>query len=117
MRAGKSILVAAADRVRLLLRDPGQQTAQARRIPTRIDRQAAINRFLDERNQQTKLIIWTANLDKIIAVVRRGHRVLDSIHSHVRRFKLQARIFFCSRSSVSKRPLLQGRRHDHESDG
>ena len=25
-----------------------------------------------------------------------------SIHSHVRRFKLQARIFFCSRSSVVK---------------
>ena len=27
-------------------------------------------------------------------------------HSHVRRFKLQARIFFCSRSSVSNRPPL-----------
>ena len=30
----------------------------------------------------------------------------DLIHSHVRRFKLQARIFFCSRSSVSNRPPL-----------
>ncbi|MDR3387011.1 MAG: hypothetical protein P4L92_08155, partial [Rudaea sp.] len=28
--------------------------------------------------------------DKIIAAVRRGHQVLDSIHSHVRRFKYQA---------------------------
>jgi hypothetical protein len=33
-----------------------------------------------------------------------GQVALD--HSHVRRFKLQARIFFCSRSSVSDRPPL-----------
>ena len=44
--------------------------------------------------------------------------MLGSIHSHVRRFKLQARIFFCSRSSVSDRPPLGGaKRHDHENDG
>src|SRR5580700_7851567 len=37
---------------------------------------------------------------------RGGFEAFDSIHSHVRRFKLQARIFFCSRSSVSSRPPL-----------
>ena len=42
----------------------------------------------------------------------------DFIHSHVRRFKLQARIFFCSRSSVFKSTVVrQGKRHDHENDG
>ena len=51
------------------------------------DLQAAINRFLEEHKQQSKPFTWTADPDKIIAAVRRGHQVLDSIHSHVRRFK------------------------------
>ena len=44
------------------------------------DLQAAINRFLEEHNQLSKAFTWTANPDKIIAAVRRGHQVLDSIH-------------------------------------
>jgi transposase len=71
-----------------------------------IDLQAAINRFLDDHNAQSKPFQWVADPEKIIEAVRRGHQALDSIHSHVRRFKLQARIFFCSRSSVSNRPPL-----------
>jgi transposase len=71
-----------------------------------VDLQAAINSFLDDHNAQSKPFQWTADHDKIIAAVRCGHQTLDSIHSHVRRFKLQARIFFCSRSSVSNRPPL-----------
>jgi transposase len=45
-----------------------------------VDLQAAINRFVDETNQTPKPFTWTANPDKIIAAVRRGHQVLDSIH-------------------------------------
>jgi hypothetical protein len=45
-----------------------------------VDLQAAINRFLDEANQDPKPFIWTADPDKIIAAVRRGHQVLDSLH-------------------------------------
>ena len=45
-----------------------------------IDLQAAINRFLDEHNLEPKPFTWTADPDKIIAAVRRGHQVLDSIH-------------------------------------
>jgi hypothetical protein len=45
-----------------------------------VDLQAAINRFLDEHNTDPKPFTWTANPDKIIAAVRRGHQVLDSIH-------------------------------------
>ena len=44
------------------------------------DLQAAINRFLDH-NQQSQPFTWTADPDKIIAAVRRGHQALDSIHS------------------------------------
>jgi transposase len=45
-----------------------------------VDLQATINRFVAQTNQQPKPFIWTADPDKIIAAVRRGHQVLDSIH-------------------------------------
>ena len=44
------------------------------------DLQAAINRFLEQHNQKSQPFAWTADPDKIIAAVRRGHQVLDSIH-------------------------------------
>jgi hypothetical protein len=45
-----------------------------------VDLQAAINRFLAETNAEPKPFTWTADPDKIIAAVRRGHQTLDSIH-------------------------------------
>ena len=45
-----------------------------------VDLQATINRFVAETNNDPKPFTWTANPDKIIAAVRRGHQVLDSIH-------------------------------------
>ena len=45
-----------------------------------IDLQAAINRFLAETNDAPRPFTWTADPDKIIAAVRRGQQVLDSIH-------------------------------------
>jgi len=45
-----------------------------------IDLQAAINRFLIEHNSQSAPFTWTKDPDKIIAAVRRGHQMLDSIH-------------------------------------
>jgi transposase len=44
------------------------------------DLQASINRFLAEYNVEPKPFRWTADPDKIIAAVRRGHQVLESIH-------------------------------------
>jgi len=41
---------------------------------------AAINRFLDETNSDPKPFTWTADPDKIVAAVKRGHQLLDSIH-------------------------------------
>jgi hypothetical protein len=43
------------------------------------DLQAAINHFLQEHSQQSKPFNWTADPDKIIAAVKRGRQVLDSI--------------------------------------
>src|SRR5271170_5386145 len=45
-----------------------------------VDLQATINRFVVETNLDPKPFTWTADPDKIIAAVRRGHQVLDSIH-------------------------------------
>lgn len=46
-----------------------------------IDLQTAINRFLVEHNAtEAKPFRWTADPDKIIDAVRRGHQVLDSHH-------------------------------------
>jgi transposase len=45
-----------------------------------VDLQSAIKRFIAETNQMPKPFIWTADPDKILAAVRRGHHVLDSIH-------------------------------------
>jgi hypothetical protein len=45
-----------------------------------VDLQAAINRFVVKHNAEPKPFTWTADPDKIIAAVRRGHQMLDSIH-------------------------------------
>jgi hypothetical protein len=45
-----------------------------------VDLQAAINRFVAETNHDPKPFTWTADPNKIIAAVRRGHQMLDSIH-------------------------------------
>jgi hypothetical protein len=45
-----------------------------------VDLQAAINRFLEDHNANSKPFQWVADPDKIIAAVKRGHQALDSIH-------------------------------------
>src|SRR5476651_1705604 len=45
-----------------------------------VELQEAINRFVVEHNAEPKPFTWTADPDKIIRAVRRGHQVLDSIH-------------------------------------
>ena len=44
------------------------------------DLQAAINRFLGEHNAKPRPFKWTADPNKIIEAVKRGHQTLDSIH-------------------------------------
>ena len=44
-----------------------------------VDLQASINRFLAETNDDPRPFKWTADPDRIIAAVRRGHRTLDSL--------------------------------------
>ena len=43
-----------------------------------VDPQVAINRFLAETNAEPKPFTWTADPDKIIAAVRRGHQALPA---------------------------------------
>jgi transposase len=40
----------------------------------------AIHRFLDHHNANPKPFTWTKDPNKIIAAVKRGHQVLDSLH-------------------------------------
>ncbi len=45
-----------------------------------VELQAVINRFLAEANLAPRPFRWTKDPHKIIAAVKRGHQVLDSIH-------------------------------------
>ena len=45
-----------------------------------VDLQAAINRFVAEYNQSTTPFVWTADPDRIIEAVKRGHQTLGSNH-------------------------------------
>jgi transposase len=45
-----------------------------------VDLQTAINRYIEERNRNPKPFVWTKDPNQIIAAVKRGHQVLDSIH-------------------------------------
>jgi transposase len=44
------------------------------------DLKEAIDRFLAETNQDPRPFIWTKKPSSILAAVKRGHQVLDSIH-------------------------------------
>ena len=45
-----------------------------------VELQAAIKRFLGETNQDPRPFRWTKDPSEIIAAVKRGHQVLNSIH-------------------------------------
>ena len=45
-----------------------------------VDLQAAINRYLDDHNQNSKPFVWTADPERILAAANRGYQMLDSVH-------------------------------------
>jgi hypothetical protein len=45
-----------------------------------VELQAAINRFLAEANDDPKPFVRTADPDRILEKVSRGHQALDPIH-------------------------------------
>ncbi len=45
-----------------------------------VDLQAAIDRFVNETKENPKSFSWTADPNKIIAAVKRGHQALESFH-------------------------------------
>ena len=44
------------------------------------DLQAAINRFLDDHNENPKPFVWKANPGRVLAAIERGKQALESIH-------------------------------------
>jgi hypothetical protein len=82
-----------------------------------VDFQAAINRFLAEANENPKLFTWTADPDAIIEKVRRGKYALESIHSHVRRFQMQASEFVAFLQAPVSGSSRQGRGRGRRNDG
>ena len=45
-----------------------------------VDLQAAINHFVEENNADPKPFVWTADPNRVLAAVKRGKQVLESIH-------------------------------------
>ena len=45
-----------------------------------VDLQAAINRFIEETNNDPKPFLWTADPERVIAAVKRGQQTLESLH-------------------------------------
>ncbi len=45
-----------------------------------VDLQAAINRYLGEHNRKPRPFVWTADPDRIIEKVNRGHQAIASDH-------------------------------------
>jgi hypothetical protein len=45
-----------------------------------VDLQLAINRFVAETNADPQPFVWTADPKRVLAAVKRGKQVLESIH-------------------------------------
>jgi mannose/fructose/N-acetylgalactosamine-specific phosphotransferase system component IIB len=45
-----------------------------------VDLQLTINRFVAETNADPKPFVWTADPKRVLAAVKRGKQVLESIH-------------------------------------
>ena len=45
-----------------------------------VDLQAAINRFVEETNNDPKPFVWTADPNRVLAAVMRGKQALESLH-------------------------------------
>ncbi len=82
-----------------------------------VELQAAINRFIAEANDNPKPFVWTKSADDILSAVKRGSQALESIHSHVRHYQMQASEFVaCVQAPVSG-SSGEGRRRGRRNDG
>jgi hypothetical protein len=51
----------------------------AESIRARVDLQASINRYIAEHNTKPKPFVWTADPDRVLAAIKRGHQALESV--------------------------------------
>ena len=45
-----------------------------------VDLQAAVNRYVADHNKNPKPFTWTADPDRVLAAIKRGKQVLESLH-------------------------------------
>ncbi len=45
-----------------------------------VDLQAAINRYVEEHNDDPKPFVWTADPIRVLAAINRGKQALESLH-------------------------------------
>jgi hypothetical protein len=45
-----------------------------------VDLQAAINRYIAERNHKPEPFLWKADPKRVLAAIERGKQALESIH-------------------------------------
>jgi hypothetical protein len=69
-----------AQRRRRLLRRLTKRRVKRGVFKSVVDLQVAINRYPVGHNKHPKPFTWTKDPEKIIAAVKRGHQMLDSIH-------------------------------------
>jgi len=56
--------------------------------------QAAINRYLTQANDEPRPFRWTKDQDKIIAAVKRGHQLLDSLRQALQQIGACTQAYF-----------------------
>jgi transposase len=82
-----------------------------------VELQAAINRFIADANDNPKPFVWTKSADDILSAVKRGSQALESIHSHVRHYQMQASEFVACVQALVSGSSGQGRRRGRRNDG
>jgi uncharacterized C2H2 Zn-finger protein len=59
---------------------PSSPLLRCPRCSSVVDLQAAINRFVEETNNDPKPFVWTADPERVLAAVKRGQQTLESLH-------------------------------------
>lgn len=74
-----------ANAVETFFAAPTRRRVQRGVFRSLVDLQTAINRYLGEYNRKPRPFVWTADPDRIIEKLSRGHQLLASDHSTAQR--------------------------------
>jgi transposase len=79
--------------------------------------ETAIQDYLDHHNADPKPFVWTVAAADILQKVARGRQTLESVHSHVRHYQMQASEFVACLQAPVPGSSGQGRRRGRRNDG